>query len=425
MNARRPLTTRIVLAFGLFGSLLALLMAALVMGAFAFSERDQLNRLLSNELGYLRDSDEPHAALLDDLALYQGPAAEIRALLDAELADLRPGRHRVDHPARAVVVEESGGILRLVSVELDPMFTRESRLLLFLSLSVLGAVYVSIWAGFWLSHRIVEPVRSLSADVARRGAEASEPLASGYADDEVGALARAFDAYEGRIRNLLERERQFTDQASHELRTPVTVIAGAAELMLDDPALPSGARRRVQRIRRAALDMAELVETFLLLARDGSYSATATQSQASISQVARQVLDSQAVWAEGKPVTLRLDVEQDGPCPGPERLLAIVLANLIRNACQYTEHGSVEVLIRADGVEVADTGPGIPPAARDAVAPGSAGGPESERRGLGLPLVRSLCERQGWTLTLAARPAGGTRAALHFAPRLHAPFTSA
>lgn len=421
MSPRRPLTTRIVLAFGLFGSLLALLMAALVMGAFTYSERDQLHRLLANELGYLRDSGEPHAAVLDDLALYQGPATEIRALLDPELADLPPGTHRVDHPARAVAVEEADdGILRMVSVELEPMFTRESHLLLFLSLSVLGAVYVSIWAGFWLSHRIAEPVRSLSASVAGRSAAAREPLAPGYADDEVGALARAFDDYEGRIRDLLERERQFTDQASHELRTPVTVITGAVELLLGDPALSTAVRRRVQRIHRAALDMAELVETFLLLARDGSYAGAASRLDTSVAEVARRAMDSQAIWVEGKPVALRLEVVQDSPCPGPERLLAIVLANLIRNACQYTERGAVDVKVHVTGVEVADTGPGLPPATRASPEPG-----RHEREGLGLPLVRALCERQGWTLTLADRAAGGTLASLYFSPDLHAAFTPA
>lgn len=419
MSPRRPLTTRIVLAFGLFGTLLALLMAALVLGAFIYSERDQLHRLLANELGYLRDSGEPHAAILDDLALYQGPATEIRALLDPELAGLPPGTHRVDHPARAVAVEETDDVLRLVSIELEPMLTRESRLLLFLSLSVLGAAYVSIWAGFWLSHRIAEPVRSLSAHVAGRGAAAREPLAPGYADDEVGALARAFDDYEGRIRDLLERERQFTDQASHELRTPVTVITGAVELLLGDPALPAAARRRVQRIHRAALDMAELVETFLLLARDGSHAAASPRPGTSVAEVARRAMDSQAIWVEGKPVALRLEIAADSPCPGPERLLAIVLANLIRNACQYTQRGSIDVRVHAAGVEVADTGPGLPAATRGLPEPG-----RDERTGLGLPLVRALCERQGWTLTLADRTGGGTLASLDFRPDLHAAFTS-
>lgn len=425
---RRPLTTRIVIAFVLFSGLLAMLMSIYVLGTFIYSERDHARSLIEGELEYLRSSGRPHAVVMADMRIFQGTPDEVRAQLPPELAELSAGVHRLRTPARLVRVEEEDGLLRLVSIELESMHARERWMGLVLILGVLMAIYLSIWAGFWLSRRIVEPVRDLAERVSARGAEASERLAAGQADDEVGALARAFDAYEARIGELLGRERRFTDQASHELRTPITVIAGATELLLTDATLAPGARQRVERIRRATLEMAELVETFLLLARDASYVGASTDPSPGVAEVVRRAVESQRVWLEGKTVELRVEVEQDAPCRGPERLLAIVVANLVRNACQHTEQGFVAVRVHAGGVDVTDTGPGMRIGARDHAFQSRGSARLTERvGGLGLPLVHALCARQGWSVTLAERDGGGTVAALRFAgagPDLHASFTS-
>lgn len=419
---RRPLATRIVVSFVVFGSLLALLMAGFVLGAFVYTERQHVRRLLDSELGYLRESGRPHAAVMDDMSLFQGPAAELRARLAPELAELGAGEHRLRAPARLVLVEEDAGTLRVVAIDLQPMHGRERLLLLILALGILMAVYVSAWAGYLLSRRILEPVRSLAGRVAERSPDGGEPLAAGQADDEVGALARTLDAYEARIGELLGRERRFTDQASHELRTPITVIAGATELLLTDSSLGKDARRRAERIRRATLEMAELVETFLLLARDPGAVAASADPPPGIAAVARQAMDSQRVWLEDKPVKLRLEVEQDAPCPGPDRLLAIIIANLVRNACQHTTQGDIRVRVRADGVDVADTGPGLfREAPEHTFALLARGGGAARVGGLGLPLVRALCERQGWSVTLGNREGGGTVAALRFEGATPAP----
>ena len=285
-----------------------------------------------------------------------------------------------------------------------------------LALAVLAAIYISAWIGFWLSKTIAAPVRQLADSVKRRSTDSTGTLAPDYADDEIGALARAVDGYETRIRGLMEREREFTDRASHELRTPVTVITGATELLLEDRELSPAAKARVERIRRAALDMAELVETFLLLARErgevdapGSEEAPAT----AFSTLVRRVLEQQRVWLNGKRVELVLEIDADPPCPGPQRLLAIVVANLVRNACQYTERGMVHVRVRADGLDVSDTGPGLQPQDGGDMPPGTRRGAGS---GLGLPLVKSLCERGGWSVRWSAHPGGGTIASLRCAP---------
>lgn len=407
---RRRLRTRIVLAFVAFGAALALLMAAIVLGAFFYSERDTIEDLVSAELAYLRNSGEPHAAEIEPISLFQGPAADIRRRLPEALATLPPGIHRLAHPDRVVGVEEEAGTLRVVSIDFAELHAREHRLMNFLAIAVLVAIYVSAWGGFWLSRKITAPVRQLAQSVTGRATEGGEPLAPQHANDEIGALAAAFDSYETRIRDLLERERSFTDRTSHELRTPITVISGATELLLADPDLAPQQRQKLQRIQRATLEMAELVETFLLLARDPAYGAASAPGAGSdsICRLARRIVEDQHVWLEGKPVSLEMECIADASVPGAERLAAIVLANLVRNACQHTAWGSVTVRVLPGCVEVLDTGPGMGAAA------GS--GQAAERRGLGVPLVSALCARAGWTVSWADRDSGGTVARLCFAP---------
>lgn len=412
MRRPRHLTTRIVLAFVAFGGVLSALLAVLVLGAFGYSERDQVGDIVAAELDYLRSSGEPHAAELETISLFQGAEADIRQRLPADLAELEPGMHRLEYPERLVGVEREGGVLRVVSLDFAEMHAREHRLEIVLAIAVLVALYLSAWVGYWLSRTIAAPVRQLADSVMRRSADNPELLAPDYADDEIGALARAMDGYEARIRALLERERQFTDRASHELRTPVTVIAGATELLLEDPGLSPAGKTRVERIRRAALEMAELVETFLLLARERGEAESPDAEEAPallLSALVRRVLEQQRVWLAGKPVELVLEIDADPPCPGPQRLLAIVVANLVRNACQYTERGSVHVRLRADGLDVSDTGPGLRSQDASNAMPNTRHGAGS---GLGLPLVKALCARGGWSVHWSERAGGGTVASL-------------
>lgn len=420
---RRRLRTRIVLAFVAFGAALALLLASIVLGAFVYSERNTIEDLVTAELAYLRNSGEPHAAEIESISLFQGPAGEIRRRLPADLAPLSPGIHRLERPDRMVGVEEEDGTLRVVSIDFAQLHAREHRLMTFLAIAVLLAIYVSAWGGFWLSRKIIAPVRQLARSVTGRAAEGGEPLGPQHADDEIGALAAAFDSHEARIRELLERERSFTDRTSHELRTPITVISGAAELLLADPGLAPSQRQKVQRIQRATLEMAELVETFLLLARDPEYVGAGTDREHasdSICRLARRVVEDQRIWLEDKPVSLELDCVADASVPGAERLAAIVLANLVRNACQHTAEGSVTVRVMAGCVEVLDTGPGMGSGDR-----GTASTRAPERRGLGMPLVRALCERAGWTVAWSDRDGGGTIARVCFAtPDVDSSFTS-
>jgi signal transduction histidine kinase len=140
--------------------------------------------------------------------------------------------------------------------------------------AVLLVLYVSTWLGFRRLRRALSPmialarkVRELDEDPANIERVQSLQVPED-ADEEVRELTDALLRYSKRLAHFLERERQFTRDASHELRSPLTVIRIAASILLEDPELGESNRRTAQRIQRACHDMEELTSAFLLLARE-------------------------------------------------------------------------------------------------------------------------------------------------------------
>ncbi len=97
-------------------------------------------------------------------------------------------------------------------------------------------------------------------------------------------------------------------------------------------------------------------------------------------------------------------------------MLQVVVGNLLRNACSYTDRGRILVTVEADAVVVEDTGIGMAPEAlARAFEPFYRAVPERPTgTGLGLSIVRRLCDRFGWTIGLTSEPGQGTQATIHY-----------
>ena len=139
---------------------------------------------------------------------------------------------------------------------------------------VLLVLYLTTWLAFRASRRAFSPVIALARQVRGLDPAAPDPALLDPArlprdaDDEVRELADALARYAQRLNEFVERERNFTRDASHELRSPLTVIQMAAGMLEADGGLSDASRRSVARIERAARDMEELTSAFLLLARE-------------------------------------------------------------------------------------------------------------------------------------------------------------
>ncbi len=194
-----------------------------------------------------------------------------------ELINLKLGFHELSRPNYdfyVVYVTERPG--KRLWLEFDGK--QVSELATFFGLLPLAflllVIYLSSWLGYRFSRQAISPVIRLARQVEKFGPgllkdeEAITELATEDMDQEVAVLANALEEFSGRIRQFVERERNFTRDASHELRSPITVIKIASDVILQDAELDSKKRELVERIKRSASDMEELIEALLLLARE-------------------------------------------------------------------------------------------------------------------------------------------------------------
>jgi signal transduction histidine kinase len=274
------------------------------------------------------------------------------------------------------------------------------------------AIGIAAIIGVVLSRAVMRPVTALASAVARldpskrneRLTQGSFGLGDRFANREVGVIATAFDDYMERFEKVLEREHAFTEDASHELRTPLSIISSAAEILLEEPQLSSAGRERLQRIRRAAGQMQSLIEALLFLARG---EPGGVPQLCSLDQIVREAVDLVAASAAAKSLTLDLQVEPVMVSGAPV-MVACVINNLLLNAVNFTQKGSINVQLRAGKLIVEDTGIGIPPEDLSRIFERRYRGPQSRGLGLGLYLVNRICHRLGWKIEALSTPGLGT-----------------
>jgi len=395
----------------------ALISFAAVVGVFVASallERGLIRAALADEVRHFWQQRDANPA-------FQLPnTRNLRGYFDdgapPELRSLQPGYHdwKKDGLDFTVnVTERDGRRLYLV-------FDRSnvSRLAAYYGLvplaGVLLVLYVSAWLAFHRLRRAVSPMIGLARKVRELDEDPAniERLRSlevpADADEEVRELTGALLRYSERLALFLERERQFTRDASHELRSPLTVIRMAASLLLEDPELPAAARRTAQRIQRACQDMEALTHAFLLLARE---SETGLPMEAlCVNDVLAEELERARLLAADKPVRAELRSTHRVYLEAPEQVVSILLGNLLRNAFSYTDAGEVVVEIGAGTVRIRDTGVGMAADRIEAMFRPFVRGEQARRggHGVGLTIVRRLSDRFGWPLRVTSEPGVGT-----------------
>ncbi|MCY7354689.1 MAG: HAMP domain-containing histidine kinase [Lysobacter sp.] len=348
------------------------------------------------------------------------PAGALGSLQPAQVASLPEGIFKLpDNTRKMLVAVQPEGRLYLTM-----SFPLVDRVVFWVGLASIMLALLTLYAVTWLtyrtSRRMVYPVSWLAARVSRwdpqdadKATLSPEKLPE-EAGSEVEDLSTALTELSKRLREFVQRERNFTRDASHELRTPLTIIRVATDLMLDDPELPARSMRSLQRIQRAGRDMEAVIDAFLILAREADVEPLSETFKV------HDVVYDEIVRI--KPLcgdkSLQLDVidEASPELHAPPRVLAVMIGNLLSNACTYTNTGRLEVRIAADRIVVRDTGIGMnSDELKQAFVPFyRADQANPVGKGIGLSIVRRLGERFGWPVTLESTPGEGTTATIVF-----------
>jgi len=258
----------------------------------------------------------------------------------------------------------------------------------------------------------LRPLRDLADDIGGRDARRLEPVAAEGAPREVRPLVERLNTLFARIAESLERERAFTADAAHELRTPLAAIRAQAQVARE--ATGDAERRRALGLVIAGCDRAaRLSDQLLTLARLDAEDASRRFGPCDLAEIARDVLGELAPAAYGRGVAIELEATAAAPLHAEEGLLRVLLRNLADNAVRYSPAGCA-VRVRVESSEagamlsVSDEGPGIPPPERARVLGRfyRALGTSEPGVGLGLSIVARIAALHGATLDLGDGPAG-------------------
>ena len=269
-------------------------------------------------------------------------------------AALAPGVHEDDgrDGVHVGVFDTAAGRMYFV-IDLGDIEKLETHLNLFLAGITLLGTALAGWLGWLFAGRALAPVGQLSAAVdALPDAPTPTHLQTLVGDDELGHLAQAIDAYQARLVDADVRQLAFFADASHALRTPIAVVQGVAEVLLDD-----GQARDVDRLRRldrGMQEMTELIEMLLGLARR----APVRHEPVALEALVRDAL---APWAESQNAA-RIEMTVVGTVDVPHRETVLLLRALARKYFRDAERlrvtGDADWIEMAGAEPTADTGNG-------------------------------------------------------------------
>jgi signal transduction histidine kinase len=283
-------------------------------------------------------------------------------------------------------------------------------------LAIAGAfgLLIAAMLSWYLSRRIVRPILQLSDSV--------DAIASGRYDvtvpsapGELGHLSSRIGEMAHRLGEVEEMERNFLMSVSHELRTPLTAIRGHVSALLDEGVVvdPDSRHQSLETVEAEAQRLERLVGDILDLAKLDSHRFTVLTEEVDMAQLLDQAFERYREEAERRSIDYRQEV-RDRPVitSDGDRVLQVV-GNLLSNAFKATPDGgsiSLELAQQNGTVRVAveDTGPGIPPAARERLfrpfVSGSAGG-----TGLGLAIAKEISTALGGRIILQSEVGKGSR----------------
>ncbi|RQW87862.1 sensor histidine kinase [Micromonospora globispora] len=285
--------------------------------------------------------------------------------------------------------------------------------------ALLAISVVGVAGAYAVAGRALRPLHQVTATAQRLGeATLDQRIGWSGADDEVAELARTFDAMLDRIAAAFEAQKRFVANASHELRTPLAVMRTEIDVTLSDDEADLDEYRRMASVVRDASERANgLVDALLVLARSEAQAGRRLGRRAECDLAVGTANALSAVAREVERIGLKVHTSlRPAPVVGDPGLLDRLAGNLVENAVRYNHlHGRIWVRTGTDGqrswLVVGNTGfevnqadvPGL-------FEPFRRGGQErtgARGSGLGLSIVRAVCDAHGGTVKVVAQPGGG------------------
>lgn len=275
---------------------------------------------------------------------------------------------------------------------------------------------LGILGGWWLVSRAIRPINDISATAVRISAgDLAQRINVAETESELGRLAGVLNSTFARLDAAFAQQRQFTSDAAHELRTPVSVMLTQTQTALNRERSAPEYREAVESCQRAAQRMRRLIESLLELARFDAGQQSLKRLKVDLAQTARDCAALVGPLAQGQQVNIVCDIPPL-PCIGDPDRLSQVLTNLLTNAITYNrDNGEVRITGAAKNgsvtLAISDTGVGISsedlPHVFDRFYRADRSR-TSGNTGLGLAISKAIVEAHGGAIEVSSKPDVGT-----------------
>lgn len=265
------------------------------------------------------------------------------------------------------VIEEQGAGVVQVAESYRHIQEVQQQLLTLLAIGIPFILLAASLGGWFLASSALNPIdritraaRKISAD------DLHQRLNFKLPNDEVGHLAATFDQMLARLEDAFERQKRFIADASHEMRTPLTILKGDVEVALNRPRSAAEYRQTLEMVNETADRLTALVGELFLLARADNQQFPLQLEQLNLSALLSREVANLMPRAVKQNIALNLDAPESLLIEADPAKLSRLFINLVDNAIKYSEAGdTVTVTVSTENgsarVAVADTGPGIPP----------------------------------------------------------------
>ena len=304
----------------------------------------------------------------------------------------------------------------------DGIFNRLRRFALVLFILVPLGLLAAAAAGFGLARKALAPLNELSKTIdAVTSSDLSMRIKPTDEDGEISAIGKRFNGLLDRLQRAFDSERSFMADASHELRTPVTIALAAVQVTHRDPSRTRQDSDEALRIvEQQMLRLKNIVQQLLLLSQSDSSALSVNLKYVYLDDVVEAAIRAARVLTKEKLVSIELEPPPEAQIRGDSELLGQALMVLLDNAVKFTPSGGrIGVGIRRRGAywvcHICDTGTGIPESAQPHIferfyrAGKDTGGRPIGGSGLGLPIAKTIIDGHAGTLRLVESRPGFTR----------------
>jgi len=306
--------------------------------------------------------------------------------------------------------------------------TKESPLVETIEIILFGglpAILLGVIGVRLLMRRVLRPIEDLTAVLEQTDvSNLAQPVARSGNGDELDRMTTVFNHMKERLGVSFTQTREFTLHASHELKTPLTIMHGTLEQMLDDPALAAVHRERTSSMLEEVQRLSSIVGQLAFLAKVDAGLLAIEHEPLALDELVREITEDLSILAAGAEITVTLSDCQPVQVRGDRMRLRQLLLNLADNAVKHNQQGGhVTLSLRAEAqhalLQISNTGSVLPPELRARVFERFFRGDVAhstsvEGCGLGLSIAESITRAHGGSIVMEVTPDGLTRLTVRF-----------